>query len=156
MAHNCSSFNGSNPVNSQAYNSWREMRSRCHNECDRDYPNYGGKGIKVFGPWRETGGAGFARFLDSLGLPATGQTIDRYPDRKGNYEPSNCRWASRRDQALNRECTIILTHNGESKPLTIWAESIGIKADTLRHRIHAGWPHDKALTQPVKQQRRSK
>lgn len=84
---------------SPTYRSWRAMISRCTNKRSAQWPKYGGKGIKVCKRWRNS----FAAFLADKGERPLGCTLDRFPNKRGDYKPSNCRWATPSQQANNRE-----------------------------------------------------
>ena len=73
------------------------MNARCHNPKHKSFKDYGGRGIKVCDRWKT-----FENFYEDMGERPIGMTLDRFPDQNGNYEKSNCRWATRRQQTHNR------------------------------------------------------
>jgi len=84
---------------SPEYIAWRGMIARCENPKWHAYHRYGGRGIIVCDRWRTS----FENFLSDMGRkPSSGHSIDRWPNPDGNYEPSNCRWATAVEQARNK------------------------------------------------------
>jgi hypothetical protein len=142
--HGHSSRNGS----SATYQTWRNMRSRCENPNVPAYKNYGGRGITVCERWQD-----FPSFLADMGERPEGMTIERI-NNDGNYEPDNCRWATRRQQGRNTRANQLVTLDGETKCLTEWAEERGIKMPTLWARLRLGWTPEEAITTPVGGRRR--
>ena|SRR5882672_2876992 len=83
------------------YRSWSAMLTRCHWTKHPAWKDYGGRGIRVCARWR--GRDGYIHFLADMGRkPSRLHTLDRYPNRNGNYKPRNCRWATRLEQTHNR------------------------------------------------------
>ena len=86
---------------SKVYRAYRSMLDRCYNLNNKNYPNWGGRGIKVCKRW--LGKSGFINFYKDMGDPPRGTSLDRYPNNDtGNYKPSNCRWATQSEQCRNK------------------------------------------------------
>lgn len=123
------------------YVAWVGIKGRCLNTENKNYSNYGGRGIGIDDRWAES----FENFLDDMGnKPTPSHSIDRI-DNDGNYSLENCRWATKKVQARNRRITRTIEYNGESKSLAEWAEVTGIHRATIASRISAGWTTGRAL-----------
>lgn len=112
-----------------------QMKTRCFNPKDEHYKDYGGRGITICDGWKDN----FQAFYDwalSNGYEEH-LTIDRI-DVNGNYEPSNCRWATQKEQSNNKRTTPFITFNGVTKTLLEWSDITGIKYQTLFYRYKAG------------------
>jgi len=112
---------------------WSGMIQRCTTENTKNYSSYGGRGIKICDRW--LGESGYVRFLADMGRCPPGMSIDRYPNNDGDYEPTNCRWATPTEQARNTRATIIVDFRGRRIPLQEVAEITGVKFHTLYDRI---------------------
>jgi hypothetical protein len=84
-------------TNSPTYSSWTAMKKRCRCPRNKDWAIYGGRGITFCDRWHS-----FTNFLADMGERPPGTSLDRFPDKNGNYEPGNCRWATALEQARNR------------------------------------------------------
>lgn len=123
------------------YDTWIAMIDRCHSPKCHAYSTYGGRGISVCERWRES----FDHFCLDMGPRPPGHSIDRI-DNNGNYEPSNCRWATAKEQGRNTRTNRLLEMKGQRLTLTEWAELIGIDRSTLWHRLRRGYSIERALT----------
>lgn len=125
---------------------WANMRNRCRNQNVPCYPYYGGRGISVCEEWQA-----FEPFYDwamANGYAET-LTLDRI-DVDGDYNPSNCRWITRKEQMNNTRVNRTIEFNGECHTLTEWNDLLGFPSGRLSNRINTlGWSVEKALTTPV-------
>lgn len=123
------SYNGLTKQFPSEYDSWSGMFRRC-----RPGKDYALRGIKVCKRW-----SSFALFLQDMGpKPGPGFEIDR-KDNDGNYAPSNCRWATRKQQCRNTRRNRLITYNGQTRCVSEWAEVFGISEKVLSRRIRLGW-----------------
>jgi hypothetical protein len=129
------------------YGPWGAMIQRCTNKNSPSYEDYGGRGIKVCTRWRygESDKSGFECFLADMGeRPSPDHTLDRV-NNDGNYEPSNCRWATGEQQRLNRRVTKIVEINGRRLPLVEACREAGLPRKRVEARLRLGWPIKRAL-----------
>lgn len=127
------------------YRTWLTMKQRCYNPRVSKFDSYGARGIRVCDEWRED----FAAFVRDVGpRPSKRHTIERI-DNNGNYEPSNVKWATWKQQGRNKRTNVNLTFRGKTQCLAAWAEELGIQFSTLSYRIRVGWSTKDALTIPV-------
>ena len=111
------------------YISWRRMRRVCLCPSVKGFEHYGGRGIRICERWDS-----FQNFLDDMGERPKGLTLDRI-DVNGNYEPSNCRWATPSQQSENRRMTVFIEYNGKRQSAAAWAREYGLSANCLRDRL---------------------
>jgi hypothetical protein len=120
------------------------MLDRCYGENRSDNHNYKARGITVCDRWR----ASFEAFLFDMGERPSGTTLERV-DNDGNYQASNCTWATAEQQGRNRRTNRRLTFNGKTMCLKEWAIETGIGYTTLHQRLRAGWTTEEALGTPL-------
>lgn len=138
-------------INTRLRNIWRQMLNRCYDSCCKAYKNYGGRGIIVYEAWHEYDNfakdmyKSYQKHIEEYGEKDT--TLDRINVDK-NYEPSNCRWATLKEQQNNKRNTIYLP-SGES--LTEYCEKNNLNYNTICARLKRGWNVNEALTKPIKQ-----
>lgn len=124
------------------YNTWSNMKGRCENPNDRAYSSYGGRGIKVCERWQS-----FENFFADMGHPPAGHSLERKDNDQG-YNPDNCVWADRTTQNRNKRSNRLITVDGETQPMSVWAERCGISTNTLYARLRAGWEPEAAVKTP--------
>lgn len=126
------------------YRTWSRMLTRCTNPNDAAYHRYGGRGIVVCSRWATS----YEAFLSDMGRrPTPFHSIDRI-NNDGNYEPGNCRWATKRQQLTNYTRNRYLTLGRRTMTLDAWAEETGVNATTITARLGRGWSEKDALTTP--------
>lgn len=128
----------------KTHRAWSSMKSRCTNPRVSSYKRYGGRGISVCERW-----SSFEVFLHDMGQAPAGMTLER-KNNDGNYEPSNCKWATPKEQHNNRSNNRKVLFRGEVKTPTQWAEQFGKKPQVVRYRIKHGWLIEDALFTPPK------
>ncbi len=122
------------------------MKDRCLDPNLKNYKDYGGRGITICNRWL----CSFENFFSDMGKKTSPKhSLDRI-DNDGNYEPSNCRWATKQQQQLNKRTNRILVVNGVSKIIPEWNKEKGFGRMTIRNRIKLGWTHEQCVNTPVK------
>lgn len=134
---------------SRTYSTWLNMWRRCTDSTIHNFKNYGGRGITVCNRWND-----FCNFLSDMGEKPKGLTLERV-DTHGNYEKSNCIWATQLVQGRNKTNNHVITVNGITGCLSKMEELFGIKATTIRCRLRNGWDETRAATTPLLRLRRS-
>ena len=125
------------------------MKTRCYNENNPKYKNYGGRGIEVCDEWLDF--KNFHEWAISHGFEK-GLSLERIDNDKG-YCPENCRWATMLEQAKNKRTNIMITYNGITDTLQGWTKRLGFRKNTLRVRIvQLGWGVEKAFNTPIYKQ----
>ena len=123
---------------SPEYRSWGHMINRCENRNDLHWAWYGQRGISVCPRWRngENGVSAFECFLADMGKrPTLAHTLDRWPDVNGNYEPKNCRWATKSEQMYNMRRTLFVEYHGQKRCLKEVSRVEAVDYNALRHRV---------------------
>lgn len=129
------------------YNIWKRMRSRCNRLTAKDYPRYGGRGIKVCQRWDS-----FAIFLSDMGRrPSDDHSVER-KNNNGDYDPENCIWATDAQQRRNKRTSVILIRPKDNKRMNIkdWARELNVTPATIHRRLRNGWSLNDALDPAIK------
>lgn len=129
-------------IGTAIYNTWNRMMHRCYDVKNHKFKRYGQRGIKVCDEWKNNYD-NFYNWSINSGF-RIGLSIDRI-DNDGNYEPSNCRWATRKQQMNNTSRNRCITFNNETHTLAEWSELLQIKYGTICSRLHRGKPISQVL-----------
>ena len=129
------------------HKAWDSMRQRCTNPNNPSWSRYGGRGITVCERWS----ASFENFLYDMGERPVGCSIER-KDNDGPYEPANCVWATRRQQASNRRTSVFITHDGTTLIVAEWARRLGKHRNNIYAALRRGKRGGEALGLKPKRQ----
>jgi hypothetical protein len=127
------------------FHRWCQMLRRCNDPACDAYRYYGGRGIKVCDEWNSP--AVFIKWAESNGFSKE-LTLERI-NNNGNYEPGNCRWATREEQQHNKRDSIIIEAKGFCGVPAQWEDLTGINYKTIQNRIRRGWNRVDAVTIPL-------
>jgi hypothetical protein len=131
--------------------SWSRLLRRCYSETNNRYARYGGRGIRVCDEWRGS----FEAFLGDMGpRPSSAHSVERI-NNDGNYEPGNCRWATRLEQMQNTSQNVYIDANGARLTIAEWARRTGLKAATIESRLKYGFSPADAVNSPLYARRAS-
>lgn len=130
------------------YNSWLRMNSRCHFISNKNYKDYGGRGIFVCDQWRYS----FENFFLSMGRrPTIKHSLERKDNNRG-YSPDNCKWATKKEQSCNRRNRRHLSAFGITLSAEDWGHKFSIRPKTILARIdRLGWPVSRAVSEGLNQ-----
>lgn len=127
-------------VRSKIYSVWAALVNRCTNPNDRNYANYGGRGIGLAAEWRE-----FEKFYSVIGDPPfVGATLDRIDNDKG-YVPGNVRWVTHREQMRNTRNNRWITYGGKTQILADWVKELGCDNASIFYRVNKGMTFEEAV-----------
>lgn len=120
------------------------MLRRCEDSKNKAFHYYGGRvpPITVCERWHS-----FESFLADMGRSSPGMTLER-KNNAGNYEPGNCKWVTRKEQANNRRNNRLLTFDGKTRTIAQWSEELNLSSKTIFSRLRRVWSIDKTLTTP--------
>jgi hypothetical protein len=120
------------------HNTWMSIKARC---ADLGNKKYGGRGIKVCDRWKES----FENFLADMGpRPGAEYSIERRKN-SGNYEPGNCKWATKDEQARNKRTSVFLEFNGRRQNMIDWCRELNIPPPVMHRRIKIGMNIEEVL-----------
>lgn len=132
------------PSYKRIYAAWRSMKKRCYLVTSPNYKHYGGRGIKVCDEWLNPDT--FYNWAMNNGYQDD-LSLDRI-DPNGNYEPTNCRWASWRTQENNKRSNKRIAYNGTTKTMAEWARHFNISYTVLKSRLLSGLSFEEAISKP--------
>src|SRR5450631_1787951 len=127
-------------TNTPEHRTWMSNNNRCNNENDKQYVDYGGRGIHICERW-----ISFKNFLEDMGKkPSPQYSIDRIDNELG-YSKENCRWSTAKTQANNRRSNKYLVVDGVKKTLMEWSEHYQLSYSMIQDRLRDGWSDEDAV-----------
>lgn len=130
--------------NTAEYSSWMAMRRRCENVTDKDYPRYGGAGVRVCAEWT----ADFVAFREHVGPRPQGTTLDRIDSRLG-YQPGNVRWATPTEQARNRRGAFVWSIKGKTfESITEAAAHFNVSEHSISRWVNGAFDKRRGTSTP--------
>ena len=124
------------------------MKDRCYNPNNKQYKDYGGRGINICAEWQtphsHKGGRAFKKWALENGY-ADNLTLDRIDVNKG-YSPKNCRWVSMKEQQNNKRNNRLITYKGKTQTIALWSEELGIPFSTIKNRLNKQMPVEKIFS----------
>lgn len=126
---------------------WKMIKRRCYKPKATRYELYGGMGVKMCDDWK-------CHFLSFYNWAIengweSGLQVDRFPDNNGDYQPNNCRIATRKQNVRSRRNTTLIEYQLQIKPLAEWCDIYNISYNHVNGRLRKGWGIEKALLTPI-------
>lgn len=123
------------------FHTWRSMLARCYSRKNKNFKNYGGRGIKVNKEWFN-----FETFYNDMGeRPSNKYSIERI-NNNDNYKKENCMWAIKKIQCINKRNNSYIEYNGKRKTISEWSELLGIKQNTLLYKRKRGLTDEEIIS----------
>ncbi len=133
------------------YGIFNNIKCRCYNKNSLSFVNYGAKGIEIYSEWKDNFKEFEKYIFENLGhRPTDKHQLDRYPNKYGNYEPGNLRWATSEENNRNKTNNKLIIINGIEKTLMEWSEISGIRRGTISDRVENNWPESEILSPSIK------
>jgi len=140
------SYNTHGMSKTPEHRAWRAMKNRCFNPNNKNYSDYGGRGIKVCDRWLNS----FENFLaDMKSRPTAKHSIDRI-DNDGDYSPKNCKWSTKAEQDNNRRSNRLITIGCVTLTIAQWTKEKSYGKSVIWKRLKLGWSEYKAVMTPVR------
>lgn len=137
-----------NKTSTNEYKIWKSMNSRCYYSGNKHYHLYGGRGIRVCDRWRFS----FENFLSDMGNKPPKLSLDRFPDKNGDYSPENCRWATQKQQMNNVRQNVVITYDGITQSQSDWCKQLKKGSGFFTYHLKSGKSIDEIMQLASKSQ----